>query len=67
MIDSEKYERVECYRSERVAKMFAQNSNGTYMGFIKTPVNYGIKFGVYKDIQEGAYVVVWEKEKCNLN
>ena len=47
--------------------MFAQNSNGTYMGFIKTPVNYGINFGVYKDIQEGAYVVVWEKEKCNLN
>ena len=45
MIDSEKYERVECYRSERVAKMFAQTSNGIYKGFVKTPVTYGINHG----------------------
>ena len=51
MIDSEKYERVECYRSERVAKMFAQTSNGIYKGFVKTPVTYGINHGIYKDIK----------------
>ena len=55
------------FRNPRVAKMFAQTSNGIYKGFVKTPVTYGINHGVYKDIQDGAYVVVWEKEKCNLN
>ena len=31
------YDRVECYRSERVAKFFAERSNGTYIGVTATP------------------------------
>tara|TARA_B100000161_G_scaffold10661_1_gene6627 strand:- start:531 stop:728 length:198 start_codon:yes stop_codon:yes gene_type:complete len=61
------YDRVECYRSERVAKFFAERSNGTYIGFVKKPTSYTIINNTYQDVQAGSYVVVWEKEKCNLN
>ena len=67
MSSNANYSRIMKFRNPRVAKMFAQTSNGIYKGFVKTPVTYGINHGVYKDVQDGAYVVVWEKEKCNLN
>ena len=62
MIDSEKYERVECYRSERVAKMFAQTSNGIYKGWVEENTTFTIKRGdePITFVSEGCYVVVWE-------
>ena len=62
MIDSEKYERVECYRSERVAKMFADNHGGIYKGWVKESTTFTIKrSGIpTSGNDKGCYIVVWE-------
>ena len=57
-MDLKKYSRIEMFRNSRVAKWFANKSNGIYLGWVVQETTYNVRgIGATED---GCYIVVWE-------
>ena len=58
MIDLTQYSRIERFRNSRVAKFFAENHGGKFLGWIEQQTTYKIRGIGASD--NGCYIVVWE-------
>ena len=57
-MDLKKYSRIEMFRNSRVAKCFANKSNGIYLGWVVQETTYNVR-GIGAT-ENGCYIVVWE-------
>ena len=56
--------RVERFRNDRVARYFAEEHGGEYMGWIVNPTVFTVKRNddAITKTDDGAYIVIWKEE-----
>ena len=53
-----KYSRIMRFRNDRIAKFFANNHGGKYLGWLEQKTTYKVRGIGASD--KGCYIVVWE-------
>ena len=56
--------RIERFRNDRVARYFAEEHGGEYMGWIDNPTVFTVKRNdeAITKTDDGAYIVIWKEE-----
>ena len=56
--------RVERFRNDRVARYFAEEHGGEYMGWVENPTVFTVKRNdeAITKTDDGAYIVIWKEE-----
>jgi len=56
--------RVERFRNDRVARYFAEEHGGEYMGWVENPTVFTVKRNdeAITKTDDGAYIVIWNED-----